>query len=161
MDQTSQVTGNWMIGLVVETPEGTPVDVKGYNFYVDRQLSNSETLQTTSYDFTVPTNGLHSAYVRALTDKGNGTTDPKYFNIGTTGLNDLTSELPIQITRGTNVLNVTGGEVSSLKLFNAGGAQCAAAEGHELNVANLPAGTYVLTVQMADGKVHHQKVVLK
>ena len=160
VEEASQVTGNWMIGLIVETPEGTPVEVKGYNVYSDGQLSNSELLQTTSYDYTVATNGLHKVHVRAMTDKGNGSTDPKFFNIGTTGLSDVTSELPIVVAHGTDAIRVSGGEVASLKLYTAGGAQCAAAQGNEIGIASLPAGTYVLAVQMADGKVYNQKVAL-
>ena len=158
MDETNTTTGNWMIGLVAETSEGTPLQVNGYNVLLNNRAVNEAPLQTTSHEFDVANAGTYSLKVRALTDNGNFTSATKYFTVNLSGINDLKSDVALHVSRGTEAIRVEGAEVKALTLYNALGKVVAQAQGNTLSTRGIGFGTYVLAITTADGRQSSQKL---
>lgn len=155
--------GNWMIGFEVESADKRALPVEGYDIYVDRKKVNAETVTTNSYvhEMAEADTRSHTLRVDAVYDvKGTVRGTAVFFSLSTSGISDATVA-SISVDRKGSVLCVTGADVKALALVNAAGQTAKQAAGAEIDVTALPAGAYVLTVQLASGKVLTQKLLLK
>ena len=159
-EETSTTTGNWLIGIVAETPEGSPVKLNSYDVLVNNRSNNTTPLTTNAYEFDFDKTGSHTLRVRANTEVGQFSSETKRFTIGIAGISDLTADMPIHVTRGAEAITVDGGDITALVLYNAAGRQCASVQGNTISITGMAAGTYVLSITTADGKVFSQKVAL-
>lgn len=158
--------GNWMMGLVVGTPEAADLGVKGYRVTIDNAPAHEGLLTETSLtkNFNTDATQRHSLRVAAVYGEGDDATEAKaatvYFLINpTTGITDATTAA-IDVTKGTTHLNVGGVDVKDLNLYSADGKLAVSAKGNILSIQGLPAGIYVLRITAADGKVYSQKLAI-
>lgn len=151
---------NWMMGLVLNTTESTTSPVKGYNVIVDGKQANEELLTTTSFSKTYDVSGTHTLRVRAITDESYASSSVKYFTIDVSGISNITADSPIQVAHGATTLVVNGGAVKALKLYDTAGRQAAKSASDTIGISTLPAGTYVLSIELTDGTKFSQKVAL-
>ncbi len=156
--------GNWLIGFEVESADERALPVTGYDIYVDRKKVNTEAVTTNSYvhelDDADETRS-HTLRVDAIYDvKGTVRGTAVFFTLATTGINDATVA-SIAVDRKGSVLSVSGAAVKALTLVSAAGQTVKTASGSEIDVTALPAGAYVLSVQLASGKLLTQKLLVK
>ncbi len=156
--------GNWMIGMDVESPTEMALPVTGYDIYVDRKKVNTETVTANTYVHELDdadATRSHTLRVDAIYDvKGSVRGTAVFFTLATAGISDATVAT-IAVDRKGSVLSVSGAEVKALTLVSAAGVTAKQAAGSEIDVTSLPAGAYVLSVQLASGKVLTQKLLVK
>lgn len=161
----NSIHGNWLMGLKVESDEERPLNIAGYNVAIDNKVVNTELIQGNSYDY-VPTRmdaRSHRLRVDAVYNvKGSvaGSVVTFTFKSGTVGINDA-QVAQITVNRNGSVISVEGADVQSLALVSMDGKQVASSAANTVDVTNLPAGSYVLRVQLTSGEVRTQKLLVK
>ena len=162
----NSIHGNWLMGLKVESDDERPLNVKGFNVVIDNKQVNTELVQGDSYDYTPASvdKRSHRLRVDAVYEvKGEVQGNVVVFNYttgGPTGINDATVS-EITVDRNGSVIKVNGADVQSVVLVAMDGKQVAASASNEVDVTAVPAGAYVLRVQLAGGEVRSQKILVK
>ncbi|MBQ8866750.1 MAG: hypothetical protein IJ013_03380 [Bacteroidaceae bacterium] len=150
--------GNWMMGLVLTDPDAKPLAVEGYDVRIDNKVANTELLTATTFDYEFPEGdathrlNVDVRYSADRTVKGTAV----FFQVGPSSIGE--NLVPVlRVEQGDHYLRVTGCEVEEASLVNISGQTVACAQGPELNISALPAGTYVLRTTTATG-VYARKV---
>lgn len=157
--------GNWMIGLKLDNGREERIpELKGYKVVVDQRNTFEVGADATSYDYK-PTKidaKNHRVRVDAVYDvKGTVRGTVVYFTFDVnSGINDATVS-EITVNRNGSSIEVEGADVRSLSLVAADGKQVAAAQGNVLSVTHVPAGAYVLSMQLTNGEMKTLKLVVK
>lgn len=157
MEYDASVSGNWMIGWRMAAADGKPLDVDGYDVFVDGTKKNTETLTDTkyAYDFGATDEDTHSIRVDvrypSVAESVEGT--ETYFNIEVgTGIEENTVE-KLSLRIGDNYLRVEGDGVTAVSLYGINGTEAATAAGNTLNITNLASGVYVVKAKAAEGEL--------
>lgn len=157
----SGLSGNWMMGLNIIDPNAGPVAVDGYDVSLDNKMIGTKVTETSlTYDLESKIAGQHNLRVntyytgRATSVKGSLIT----FYIDPAGIHRPLAET-YRLTRGTDVLGIEGGDVTSIAVIAADGKVVARAQGNKVGVASLPAGVYMVKAAAA-GKDLSYKIVI-
>ena len=152
--------GNWLMGMIIRSPEVYPLPIEGYNVVVNRKTVNENPLTDTSYSYEATENSTVQVRVNVLYE---GLDEPitgtVYFVDMASGIEDVENAV-IRIESSATQITVLGGQVSEVKAYNLAGALVANGEGATLNIAHLETGVYVLTA-VVDGKETQRKIQVK
>lgn len=152
--------GNWLMGMIIRSPEVYPLPIEGYNVVVNRKTVNENPLTETSYSYEATENSTVQVRVNVLYE---GLDEPitgtVYFVDMASGIEDVENAV-IRIESSATQITVLGGQVSEVKAYNLAGALVANGEGATLNIAHLETGVYVLTA-VVDGKETQRKIQIK
>ena len=144
--------GNWMMGLVAVNPEEELLPVQGYNVRINNVQANESLLTAPGYthqfsdgDATYRMN-VDVLYEVQGTVKGQAI----FFQMGpnTIGGNCIAV---LRVEQADSYIRVTGEELEGLSLVNISGQIVSSAQGSELDITALPAGTYVLLTSTPQG----------
>ncbi len=156
----SSITGNWLIGLNIESPTAMELPVAGYDVNIDGEKKNADMLTENSYDydFAAEDSKEHQISVdvyytvKAESVKGGATR----FYIGAAGIGENTIER-IEVRQGDNELTVTGNNVSSVELVSASGAVVASSSNNIVSLNGVASGVYVVRT-VVGGNVVTKKI---
>ena len=160
----SGLSGNWMMGFVIESPKEEAVAVTGYDVMVDGKKSNAGMLTDTKfdYDFDKEDQWKHTVSVNTyypnLEKSVSGETH--YFYIGSTGIADATCGNVFNLYQSNNILKIEGGNVSSVDIYAADGKVALSASESTVSLDSLTPGVYVVKVK-ADGKSMVRKMEIR
>lgn len=160
MSSTSEgFVGNWMIGMVVGTPESESLPIKGYNVrtgstMTGETLLTEQPITTTSFDYTFDKAGTYTLRVSPVYDQPIG--ERKGQNVvvrvtGADGINTVTTDKVKVYPNPATTYVKADGDVRSITAYSMSGAQVAHAEGNTLNVESLPEGIYLIKVTTSEG----------
>lgn len=152
---------NWMIGFRLQTAETVDLGLQGYKVYIDGALENEELLAEETYSKSYESSGVHNIRVRSVYEEGEYATSFVYYTIDLSGIAETLSNSTLEVTRGAGKLQVIGAEVKSLSLHALSGAQVGRSSESTISVAGLQAGTYLLTIEKADGTTVTKKLLLQ
>lgn len=160
-DMTTQDDyGNWMMGLILRSPETYPLPVKGYNVVIDRKTVTESPITETSFSYETGA-GTHQIRVDVLyegmDEAVRGT--QHFITLEADGIESAESAVVTLETTATQV-TILGGTVSTVKAYNVAGALVAQSEGNTLDVAHLESGIYVLKA-VVDGKEMQRKIQIR
>lgn len=149
------INGSWMMGLTMVAPNPAPVNVSGYDVFVDGAKRNQTMLTEPkfAYDFGTDNGEQHS--VRVDTWYPSATVsiegDTKYFTFQLiTGIGGNTVE-KLDLKFGANSIRIEGEGVESVSVYGMNGVKAASAAGNTLDISNLASGVYVVKVKAATG----------
>lgn len=158
--------GNWLMGLKLESDEERPLNVAGFNVFIDNKKVNTELVQGDSYDYTPARMDSRSHRLRVdavYNVKGEVQGSVVIFTFtagGPEGINDATVP-QISVDRNGSQIQVNGADVQGLSLVGMDGKTVSSAAGNTIDVTHVQAGSYVLTVKLASGEVKSQKLMIK
>lgn len=144
--------GNWMMGLVLVSPHSKPLSVEGYHVRIDNKQANEALLAEPTFAYEFPQGdathrlNVDVCYPAERTVKGRAI----FFQVGPSGLGH-NSMAVLRVQHDECFIRVTGAEVKEVTLFNNSGQMVAQAQGSELDITGLSAGTYVLRTTTAEG----------
>ena len=150
--------GNWMMGLVLVSPEEKPIPVQGYQVRINNVLAHTDLLTEPTLDYEFPEGdatyrlNVDVCYTPERTVNGTAI----FFEVGPKSIAEQSVAM-LHIEQEESFLRVVGIEAKGLSLINVSGQMVAYSNDSELHVGNLAAGTYVLRIVTAQG-VHSQKV---
>lgn len=156
----NSISGNWMIGLNIESPDVMELPVAGYDVNIDGEKKNSEMLTENSfdYDFGAEDSQEHKISVdvyytvKAESVKGGITR----FYIGVSGISGNAIQR-IEVLQGDNELTVRGDNVSSVDILSASGAVVASSLGNTVALNGVASGVYVVKA-VVDGSTITRKI---
>ncbi len=159
----SDVTGNWMIGMEVGTPEPAKFDIKGYNVKSDNTLLTASPIKETSFDYTYNAPGTYQITVTPVYDPEIGNVEGQTVTCtvsSSTGLDNIkTDGIRVYPNPATTYLKADG-NVSSITAYTLSGAMAAYAEGNTLDVSGLGNGIYIVKVKTPSG-LYNTKVMVR
>ena len=150
--------GNWMMGLVLVSPNATPIPIEGYEVRIDNKVVTDGLLSDPAFTYEY-TGGdathrlnvdVHYSPERVV--KGTAV----FFQVGPSSLGENHVAV-IRLEQTDCHLRVTGNEVKEVSLVEISGQTILRARGSELNISSLSSGTYVLQVTTPQG-VESRKV---
>lgn len=150
--------GNWMMGLVLASPEEKPIPVEGYQVRINNVLAHTDLLTEPTLDYEFPEGdatyrlNVDVCYTPERTVNGTAI----FFEVGPKSICEQGVAM-LQVEQEESFLRVVGIEVSDLSLINVSGQMVAHSNDSELHIGSLVAGTYVLRIVTAQG-VQSQKV---
>lgn len=151
--------GNWMVGMIIRSPETYPLPIVGYNVIIARKTVTETPITETNFSYEVGT-GNHQVRIdvvyEGLDEAVRGTTHFIDMAAGIEGVENAIVTLDITDTH----VAVLGENVSDVKAYNAAGALVAQSSSNLLNVSSLNAGIYVLTA-VVDGQLLRQKIQIR
>lgn len=150
--------GNWMMGMVLQSPQKTPLPVSGYDVLVDGRQVNESPVKEPSYTYTFPTEDTdaHRLQVNVTYEvKGTVVGENTFFYIGTAGIEDVVYELDIR--REGNSVIVCGDEVEKMTAYDLSGTCLKQVSEGRMDISGLPADIIILHV-VQDGKVNVYKL---
>lgn len=156
---TQYISGNWLMGLNIESPMPMALPVAGYDVNIDGKKMNTAILANPAYDYDFGSEDskLHTISVdvyytvKAQSVQGGVTR----FNIGAAGIGDNTIQR-IEIRQGDNELAVSGDGVVSVQLYSTSGAEVASASGNTVSLNGIAPGVY-----MVKAVVNHEVITRK
>ena len=158
--ETEDLYGNWLMGMIIRSPEVYPLPIEGYNVVINRKTVNESPLTETSYVYESDANSKIQVRVNVLYE---GMDEPvagtTYFVDMATGIEDVENSV-VHIESTATQVTILGGQVTDVKAYNLAGALVAHAEGATLDIAHLETGIYVLTA-VVDGKETQRKIQVK
>lgn len=157
-ENSDNATGNWMIGMVIGTPESEDLGVKGYNVRTGNAMTgetllNDAPLTDCKYSYTFDKAGTYTLRVSPVYDEpvGERTGQTVTCRLTASSIDNATSGgVKVYPNPATTFIKADG-NVQSLTLYSMAGAKIAHADESTLNVQNVPGGVYVLKVGMKDG----------
>lgn len=151
--------GNWLMGMILRSPETYSLPVVGYNVVVDRKTVTETPITDTHFTYETG-EGTHQLRVdvvyEGMEDAVKGTTQFVKMAELAEGI-EGTEAANLVIEATATRLTLTGGTVSGVKAYNVAGALVAQAEGSTLDIAHLENGIYVLTA-VIDGRTVQRKI---
>lgn len=158
--QTEDLYGNWLMGMIIRSPEVYPLPIEGYNVVVSRKTVNDTPLTETSYSYETTENATVQVRVNVLYEGlDEAVTGTMFFVDMATGIENLDNDI-ILIETTANQVTVLGDDVTDVKVYSLAGALVAHAEGAILDIAHLESGIYVLHA-VVDGKDMQRKIQIK
>lgn len=158
--QTEDLYGNWLMGMIIRSPEVYPLPIEGYNVVVSRKTVNDTPLTETSYSYETTENATVQVRVNVLYEGlDEAVTGTMFFVDMATGIENLDNDI-ILIETTANQVTVLGDDVTDVKVYSLAGALVAHAEGAILDIAHLESGIYVLHA-VVDGKNMQRKIQIK
>lgn len=158
--ETSAV-GNWMIGMLLTTPEADNLPVQGYNVRIDGEKKNDALITDTqfTYNYEALESQTHRMNVDVLYDVvGEVKGDAVFFTLYPTGIEDNEiASIRLFPNPATEYVKVEGGNVESIVAFSSDGKQVEQSDDNILNVSDLDAGLYILKICI-DGKEKTAKI---
>lgn len=152
--------GNWMMGLILRSPEVYPLPVSGYNVVIDRKTVTETPITETSFSYETVA-GKHQVRVDVVYE---GMEEPVRGTVGFITLNadgiDGVEAPAIVVEATATQIAILGGAVSGVKIYNVAGALVAQTGGNTLDIAHIENGIYVLTA-VVDGKEVQRKIQVK
>lgn len=145
----ASVSGNWMIGMVVENGSDEVMPVDGYNVLVDGQKVNSEPVKETYYmhraDFKQSeTHRLKVNVIYPVVGEVEG--DVVFFSVAPAAVQEISVDrVKVYPNPAASYLRVEG-QVDKLVMYDMAGRNVAETSAAELNVTALPVGNYLLNV---------------
>ena len=155
--------GSWMMGMVVESPQGEAMTVDGYDVAVDGKTISAERVSGNTFTGGLKVSGDHRLQVntyypgRAQAVEG----EAVVFNLNLTAIKGVAADGNIGIVRGAGYLQVDGDGVESVSLYGASGALVANAKGNRIDIAGVASGVHVLQVRTAEGVVSRKITIEK
>lgn len=137
--------GNWMMGLVLESPAPRKLPIKGYDVYIDGQQANTSLLSEPHFNYTFPTEDADAHRLRVDVHydvKGQVSGGNTFFYIGASTVDEAVYSIDIDGQGGYVV--VEGAGVTSLAAYSLSGTLLATAEGNRLELSGLPSGVIIL-----------------
>lgn len=157
----ASANGNWMIGMVITSPETSSLPVKGYNVEIDGTKMNTELLTETRYeqifesDVPDETHRMNVNVVYEVVGEKRG--NAVFFTINSTGIDkNLIPSVSVYPNPATSYVKVDG-NVESIVAYTIGGTEVARSNENTLNVSNLQTGLYILKISI-DGQEISAKV---
>ncbi len=158
--ETEDLYGNWLMGMIIRSPEVYPLPIEGYNVVVSRKTVNDTPLTETSYSYETTENATVQVRVNVLYEGlDEAVTGTMFFVDMATGIENLDNDI-ILIETTANQVTVLGGDVTDVKAYSLAGALVAHTEGAILDIAHLESGIYVLHA-VVDGKDMQRKIQIK
>lgn len=157
----ASANGNWMIGMVITSPEATSLPIKGYNVEIDGVKKNNDLLTETKYEQTFESEKLddtHKINVNVVYDVvGEKKGSAVFFTINPTSIdNKLIPLISVYPNPATSYVKVDG-NVESIVAYNTNGTEIARSNENALDVSNFQPGLYILKI-IVEGKVISAKV---
>lgn len=164
----SEISGNWMIGMVIGTPESVSLPVNGYNVRVGGSQT-SETLLTevpiseTAYSYVDPAYGNYTFRVSPVCAAPLGElfgerVECKFDE--TAAVDEVSvDELKVYPNPATSYVMADGPDVKQIVAYNLSGVQVEEASGNRLDVSGLVPGVYLIKVK-GDGRQLTTKVIV-
>ena len=154
--------GNWMMGLVLADPDAKPIPVDGYSVRIDNKEVSGGLLSEPTFAYEFPEGdathrlNVDVQYSPERTVKGGAI----FFQVGPSSIGEH-SVAVLRIEQDEHSIRVTGDEVQQLSLVEISGQTVAQAQGAELDITALPAGTYVLCITTPQRVVNRKVCVLR
>ena len=149
---SAAIYGNWMMGLNLESTEESKLPIIGYDVNIDGVTINDETLTATNTSFTFPSVDTEKHSISVDTNYPAGVVKrgaANYFYLSGSGVENVVSN--ITLLQGANMLTVTGGNVTRIRVFSVAGSIVRNAEGNTVAIDGLAQGVYVVKATV-DGK---------
>lgn len=151
-------TGNWMLGMVVATPEGDDLGVKGYNIRTGNKLSgekllNESLVTTNTFEYTFDKEGSYNLRVSPVYDEpvGEQSGETVVAVLSLSGIEaGIVETVQVYPNPASTYVKVDG-EVSSVSVYDMAGTRVAVAMGNVVNVSALAEGTYIVSVETSAG----------
>lgn len=165
----SGISGNWMIGMIVGTPESEPLDLLGYNVRIGNSMTGetlltSEPIAETTYTHTVSDKGNYTFRVSPVYAEPVGERNGMSVTCRVTGessVEDIVLDgVKLYPNPATEFVKADG-DVLSMTAYTLSGAKAAYTNGNMLNVSELPAGVYLVKVLKSDGEFNAKVTVIK
>lgn len=153
--------GNWMMGMVVATPESQPLGLTGYKVLIDG-VSTDDIITDTQVTKTFEDYGQHrirvdAVYGEPLNQEVRG--DVKWFTL-TSGIEDIIDSQVSVYPNPASEYVAYEGDAKSMTAYSLSGSVAAYAEGNTLDVSTLAEGLYIIKVE-TEGKALMTKVIVK
>lgn len=151
----SDLSGNWMIGMVVNNGSNEPMAVEGYNVLLDGTQVNTELVTETSFRGNVDykegdTHRIKINVVYPAVGEVEG--DNVYFEVAPAAVESVTVDrVKVFPNPATSYIRVQG-DVTKVELYDMQGRLVATTAAAELDVTGLPTGTYLLKAYMDDNE---------
>ena len=155
---SAAIYGNWMMGLNLESTEESKLPIIGYDVNIDGVTINDETLTATNTSFTFPSVDTEKHSISVDTNYPAGVVKrgaANYFYLSGSGVENVVSN--ITLLQGANMLTVTGGNVTRIRVFSVAGSIVRNAEGNTVAIDGLAQGVYVVKATV-DGKSVIRKI---
>lgn len=154
--------GNWMMGLVLVSPDATPIPIEGYEVRIDNKVVNSTLL--TEPAFTYEYSGGDAThrmnvdvhYTPERIVKGTAV----FFQVGPGSIGS-NSVAMLRVEHDDCYLRVVGEDIREISLIDTSGKIARCAQGSELGISSLVAGTYVLRITTPQGVVNRKVCIAK
>lgn len=158
----NSLSGNWMLGMVVNNGSTEPLDVEGYNVTLDGEQVNTELVTDTTYHQAVNYQEGSTHRIRidvVYPDHGTVNGDNVYFEVAPAAVESIAIDrVKVYPNPATSYIRIEGA-VDSADLYDLSGRTVATTTTAELDVTSLPVGTYLLKVKSA-GTEETVKVVI-
>ena len=144
--------GNWMMGLVLVSPEVKPIPVEGYLVRLNNAQMNTELLVEPTMECEFPEGdatyrlNVDVQYSPERVVKGTAV----FFEVGPKSIGEQSVAL-LHVEQEESFLRVSGIQVSELSLVNISGQTVVRSQDSDLHIGHLEAGTYVLRIATAQG----------
>ena len=154
--------GNWMMGLVLVNPDAKPIPVEGYSVRLDNKVVTDQLLTEPTFAYEFPEGdathrlNVDVQYTPERQVKGGAV----FFQVGPSSIGGNSVAL-LRVEQDECYVRVTGDGVSEVSLVNILGQTVLRAQGPELNIGSLPAGTYVLCILTPQGEQTRKVRILK
>lgn len=152
--------GNWMMGMILRSPETYPLPIVGYNVVIDRKTVTETPITETNYSYEVGT-GKHQVRIdvvyEGMEEAVKGTT--LFVDMAAAGIEGVQNTV-ITLDMTDTHIAILGGTVSDVKAYNVAGVLVAQSNNRTLDVSDLSAGIYVLTA-VVDGQLLQQKIQIR
>ncbi len=154
--------GNWMMGLVLESPEAKPIPVEGYDVRIDNRQVNTALLTEPTFSHEFPEGdathrlNVDVRYSPERVVKGTAV----FFQVGPSTIGEHRVAV-LRVEQGDHYIRVTGQEVQEVSLVEISGQTVARAQGPELDITALAAGTYVLRITTPQGVLARKVRIIK
>lgn len=154
--------GNWMMGLVLVNPDAKPIPVEGYSVRLNNKTVTDGLLTEPTFSYEFPEGdaqyrlNVDVQYTPERVVKGGAL----FFQVGPSSIGSNSVAL-LCVEQDECYVRVTGDGVSEVSLVNILGQTVLCAQGPELNIGSLPAGTYVLRVLTPHGEQMRKVRILK
>lgn len=149
------LSGNWMMGIVVNNGSDEPMAVDGYNVLLDGTQVNTELVTETSFRGNVDykegdTHRIKINVVYPVAGEVEG--DNVYFEVAPAAVECVTVDrVKVFPNPATSYIRVQG-DVTKVELYDMQGRLVATTAAAELDVTALPTGTYLLKAYMGDNE---------
>lgn len=154
--------GNWMMGLVLVNPDAKPIPVEGYSVRLNNKAVTDGLLAEPTFSYEFPEGdaqyrlNVDVQYTPERVVKGGAL----FFQVGPSSIGSNSVAL-LRVEQDECYLRVTGDGVNEVSLVNILGQTVLCAQGPELNIGSLPAGTYVLRILTPQGEQTRKVRIIK
>lgn len=159
VSEQAGIRGNWMMGMVISDPNGKPVNVDGYDVYLNKPGNPTGTLTKRNGSTKVTDNEYTFDYNEEVNGKARVRIDT--YHVGRTSkTTGNVVEFTFVPTTGINEVAITG-NVKSYVIYSVNGVKAFAGNGNVINTSSLATGTYMVNIKTTTGETVVRKLDVK